>query len=278
MKLYRGIVVDNADPNKSGRVKVRIFELHGLPSDTEVIDGTPNENLTQTPDDKLPWAEVMQPIDFYGFSKAEKTSVDSFAKSIDGKGSKSGAKTIEYAEKNPGTGYNRIIHIGTWVYCILDNDNPNLPIVIGSLATNTEYTQSKAMRVYDSISGHYEEFNDETGDIIIHNKNSNELILGNDYTGINASQKLNIYSKESTNLHTDDSLNAYTAKDLNATISGSRTDKITGSWSTEAQSATHKTTADTAIEAANINAKAQAQVSIEANALIKIKGSMIMLG
>ena len=278
MKLYRGIVVDNVDPNKSGRVKVRIFELHGLPSDTEMLDGTPSENLTQTPDDKLPWAEVMQPIDFYGFSKDSKTSVDSFAKSIDGKGSKSAAKTIEYAEKNPGTGYNRIIHIGTWVYCILDNDNPNYPIIIGTMASNNEYSKSKAMRVYDSISGHYEEFNDETGDIIIHNKNSNELILGNDITALNASQKLNIYSKESTNLHTDDSLNAYTAKDLNTTTKGSKTDKITGSWSSEAQSATHKTTADMGFEGANINVKAQAQISIEANAMVKVKGSMIMLG
>lgn len=43
-KLYRGIVVDNNDPDKYGRVRVKIFGL--------------NEHEAN---DNLPWAEVMQP-------------------------------------------------------------------------------------------------------------------------------------------------------------------------------------------------------------------------
>lgn len=46
-KFYRGIVVDNNDPEKYGRVKVKIFGL--------------NEHEAN---DNLPWAEVMQPCGF----------------------------------------------------------------------------------------------------------------------------------------------------------------------------------------------------------------------
>lgn len=279
MKFYRGIVIDNIDPNKSGRVKVRIFELHGLPDNTELIDGKPNENLQSVTDDNLPWAEVMQPIDFMGFSEQEKESTESFALSIDGTGSKSGKKTIEYTDKNPGTGYNRIMQIGTWVYCVLDNDNPNFPIVIGSLAANNEYTQSSAYRVYDSPKGHYEEFNDETGDIIIHNKNSNELILGNETTAINASQKFNLYAKDSINSHTDGKIQTYAEGDIQVISKGAKTEKIQSSYSIESQDFNLKAQTNTAVEAnSQVNIKGNSQIQIESNGVVQVKGSMIMLG
>lgn len=279
MKFYRGIVVDNADPKQSGRCKVRIFELHGLPQDAELLDGTPSADLTSIEDDKLPWAEVMQPIDFMGFSKQEKKCPESFAASIDGTGSKSGAKTIEYADKNPGTGYNRIIGIGTWVYCVLDNDNPNYPIIIGAMSAQGEYTTSKAHRVYDSEGGQYEEFNDSTGNIIIHNSNASELVIGKDSTYLNSSNKLQTYSKELIASHTDGNRKDFTKSDYTETIQGSKKSKITSSCELESQQTTLKSQANTAIEAqSQLSLKGTSQATLESSGTTNIKGSIIMIG
>ena len=46
-KIYRGVVVDNKDPEKYGRVRVKLFGLN----ENEAIDN-------------LPWAEVVQPNGF----------------------------------------------------------------------------------------------------------------------------------------------------------------------------------------------------------------------
>ena len=57
MKLngfYRGVVEDNDDPEKAGRVRVRIFGIH-----TEKINKTEIEGI---PIDELPWAEPCLPI------------------------------------------------------------------------------------------------------------------------------------------------------------------------------------------------------------------------
>ena len=279
MKFYRGIVVDNADPKQSGRCKVRIFELHGLPSDTELLDGTPSAELTAIEDDKLPWAEVMQPIDFSGFSKQEKKCPESFASSIDGTGSKSGKATIEYADKNPGTGYNRIIEIGTWVYCVLDNDNPNYPIVIGSMASTGEYTPSKAHRVYDSTSGHYEEFNDTTGSIILHNANASEIVIGSESMQLNSSNKLQIYSNNDFLSHSDGNRKDFTKGDNTQTIQGSTKQKITKSLETEAQSITQKAQSNATIEAqSQLSLKGTSQTTLESSGTTNIKGSIIMIG
>lgn len=81
LKFYRGIVVDNNDPEKYGRVRVKLFGLN---------DHEANDNL--------PWAEVMQPT---------------------------GIGLIS------GVGLSAILKQGTWVYVILEENNPEKPIVIG---------------------------------------------------------------------------------------------------------------------------------------------------
>lgn len=52
--FYRGVVEDNNDPKKAGRVRVRIFGLH-----TEKLIKTETEGI---PVDELPWAEPCFPI------------------------------------------------------------------------------------------------------------------------------------------------------------------------------------------------------------------------
>jgi len=92
MKMFRGVIEDNNDPLKIGRVRVRIFGLH-----------TPNNENTGAPfnfiDSKdLPWAEVIGGTEFGLIS---------------------------------GIGLSNILKQGTWVWVVLDHDNVNKPIIIG---------------------------------------------------------------------------------------------------------------------------------------------------
>ena len=273
LKLLRGIVVDNVDTTNSGRVKVRIFELHGLNPNT--IQGE-NKTLTMS-DDELPWAEVMQPIDFIGFNSQSPQDSESFAKSIDGKGSKSGSKTITHSGKKPGTGYNRILAIGTWVFCLLDEGNPNKPVVIGTIAAKGEYTLSEAYRVYDSQSGHYEEFNDKTGEIIIHNRNGNELVFDTN-TNINSNSKFNSYSKGDYNIHTDSNSNKFVSSNETVTIKGNQTSTISGNQSNTI-SGNQTNTISGNLESksqGNINLQGS-MVNVKSDGTIMVKGSMLML-
>lgn len=53
--FYRGVVEDNNDPKKMGRVLVRIFGIHG-------------KNIEDSPTDTLEWCEVAVPVAFGGIS------------------------------------------------------------------------------------------------------------------------------------------------------------------------------------------------------------------
>ena len=90
MKLYRGVVEENVDPEKIGRVKVRIYGLH-----TENVTGF-NSVLTKD----LPWAQVMGGNQFGLIG---------------------------------GVGISSVLRQGTWVWVILEEENPNKPIVIGTV-------------------------------------------------------------------------------------------------------------------------------------------------
>lgn len=120
--LYRGVVEDNNSPTKDGRVKVRVFGIH---TDDIVTDN-------------LPWAEVMQGIDFIG----------------------------------SGLGKNTMIEIGTWVFCMLDHDNKEMPIVIGSISAHNDInTKSNPLnQVTETVSGHLIEIDDNSGNERIHIK------------------------------------------------------------------------------------------------------------
>ena len=68
------------------------------------IFGIHSSNKNEVKTEHLPWAEVMQSTAF-GFSS--------------------------------GVGFSSIPNIGTWVFVILDHDNPNMPIVIGAISGNS---------------------------------------------------------------------------------------------------------------------------------------------
>ena len=193
LHLYRGIVVNNNDPKKGGRCQVKIFELHGMPEtfsegNYPTFNGNQDENATQVNNDDLPWAEVMQPIDFIGYFNANHFDKSEMQK-MQTNGMSASPVTRELrptsGDKNNGFGYNRILEVGTWVFCILDFDNPNYPIIIGTVASNGEYANTTSpthKRFYQSTSGHFESWNDTPGNenIILHHRTGSEVELAAD--------------------------------------------------------------------------------------------------
>jgi len=93
MKFYRAVVEDNNDPLKCARVKVRIYGIH-----TKNNENSGEFSNVKTSD--LPWAEIMGDNTFGLIS---------------------------------GVGLSNVLRNGTWVWVVLDNDNPNKPIVIGTI-------------------------------------------------------------------------------------------------------------------------------------------------
>jgi len=94
MKLWRAVVEDNKDPLEISRVRVRIYGIHT--PDNENISGKFNVVKSS----ELPWAEIMGGTDFGLLG---------------------------------GIGLSTVLQQGTWVWVILDHDNPNMPIVVGTI-------------------------------------------------------------------------------------------------------------------------------------------------
>jgi hypothetical protein len=87
--FYKGVIEDNNDPLQMGRVRVRILGLH-------------SDNLIDTPTSTLPWASIVQPLSFGGFSS--------------------------------GIGISSIPIQGTWVWCFVDFNDTNDIVVIGAIS------------------------------------------------------------------------------------------------------------------------------------------------
>lgn len=273
MKLYRGIVTNNSDPKNAGRVQVRLFELHGVPDNLQVSPTEEGANVT--PNSDLPWAEVIQPIDFIGFSSTQKTIKGSSAPSVDGTGTASESNQTQ--DYKSGNGYNRIIDVGVWVFCILENGNPSKPLVLGTIASQNEYTNSSASRVYDSPTGHYEEFNDTDGKILIHNRNGNEILINDDFN-LNSNAKLKIYSKTDTLSHSDANRKEYTKSNKTDTIDGNYELTLKGNSTNTIQGNLENTVSGNLTQSITGNITVQgAMITETSNGVFKLSGSMIML-
>lgn len=123
--LYRAEVLDNEDPDRYFRVKLKIF-------------GVNDEGTTK---DTAVWAEVMQ-------------------------GTTPGLNT--------GIGICDVLKVGTMVWCLLENNDPNKPVVIGVLTgkgdesdalAGTKYLHARSL--YTS-SGHKIVIDDSEGDEFIY--------------------------------------------------------------------------------------------------------------
>ena len=117
MKLFRAVVEDNNDPLKIGRVKVRIFGLHTQNNE----NSAEKFNTIKTAD--LPWAEVMGGTDFGLIS---------------------------------GIGLSTVIKQGTWVWVTLNQNDPNKPIIIGTIIgttkTRKKYSEGEGFNDKDDVN------------------------------------------------------------------------------------------------------------------------------
>ena len=93
--LYRGVIEDNNDPLQIKRVQVRIFGIH-----TENNENS-SDNFEFIKTSELPWAEVMGGTDLGLIG---------------------------------GKGLSSVLQKGTWVWVILENNDPNKPVIIGTIA------------------------------------------------------------------------------------------------------------------------------------------------
>jgi len=109
MKMYRGVVEDNNDPLNVGRVKVRIFGLHT--QDNENTSSPKNGKFGIIKSSDLVWAEVNGPTSFGLVS---------------------------------GVGVSSVLLQGTWVRVILENDNPNKPVVFGTISGTSQQRKKYA--------------------------------------------------------------------------------------------------------------------------------------
>lgn len=93
--LKRGVVEDNNHPDKNGMVKVRIFGVH-----TENNENSTVSAFEKIATSELPWAEVSGGTGFGLVS---------------------------------GKGLTSVLKKGTWVWVILEDNDPNKPVVIGTI-------------------------------------------------------------------------------------------------------------------------------------------------
>ena len=164
--LYRAVVEDNVDPDKLGRVRVRIFGLH---SEENENSGNPFEFVKT---DQLPWAEVMNSVGLVG-----------------------------------GVGLSTVLRQGTWVWVILENNDPNKPIVIGSIIGKVSVPGEG---VYDSGKG----FSDPDGEYPFVSRGSES-----DLNRLARSEKHSEqYYDKTTNVPYANPDQNVTSKDLDSTI------------------------------------------------------------
>jgi len=116
MKLYKAVVEDNKDPLESSRVRVRVFGVH---TEKNEHSGVPFNFISST---DLPWSEVVGGTSF----------------GLVG-----------------GIGISNILQQGTWVWVFFENDNPNKPVVIGTVCgqnkTRTAYTGGEGFNDVDEV-------------------------------------------------------------------------------------------------------------------------------
>lgn len=121
-KPLRGIVEDNQDPEKIGRVRVRIYGVHSFETD--------GDESVQT--EHLPWAEIIGPTTF---------------------------------GLNGNVGGSSVLLVGTWVWCFLEQEDPNRPIVMGVCTGGGDLSKSAKGDTSDPIiAGKNSGINAEAGE------------------------------------------------------------------------------------------------------------------
>jgi uncharacterized protein involved in type VI secretion and phage assembly len=206
MELYRGIVEDNLDPLKIGRVRVRIIGLHS----------TEQGDFSHVKTEHLPWSEIMGGTQFGLIA---------------------------------GVGCSSILRIGTWVWVTLDHENPNKPIIIGTIIGNNTTTSGGAKRTGSDM---HELAQDSYTYVQTIETDSGHLMTLDD-TPQNENIKLTHRTGSSILIDKDGNIFVNGVANIQYDIAGNATWNIAGNQTTNVQGATNHTTAgDTTVNAANI--------------------------
>lgn len=266
MKLYRGVVVDNNDPTRSGRVRVQIPSLHGPiemigPKNTKFTEedkkNTEDKFSPEFKKDNAIWAEVMHGIDYTGFFNTDGYSGNYINKNVSKEGNQSKTPRNIKRTKGPkigGFGNNIILEIGTKVFCLFEEDDDTFqnPIVIGTIASYNEINENSSpycKRVYNSTSGNLEVWDDTPGkeSIIIRHRTGSEteyapngnieiestkdistVVSNNVSTNIGQNNDLKIQGNNTHNISGNEIIN----------INGTKTDTISSTYKISANGGT----------------------------------------
>lgn len=87
---------------------------------------------------------------------------------------------------NNGVGISSALQVGTWVWCFLDHDNPNNPVIVGTIIDKGDFHSSAAgqygkMQTIHTASGHLIELGDAGGDskIVITHSAGTKITIDN---------------------------------------------------------------------------------------------------
>jgi uncharacterized protein involved in type VI secretion and phage assembly len=213
MNLYRAVVEDNNDPEKYGRVRVRIIGVH--PESTSGSFGSVTAS-------DLPWAEVMGGTAFGLVS---------------------------------GVGVSSVLRKGTWVWVVLNEDNPNKPIVVGVVIAKQSGKKSggfsdpdgkypkagretrsdmhplldskyQTLSVLETESGHVIELDDTSGDerVKVTHKSGSSILIGPDGTiTVNSVKDINYSAAANSTWNIGGNLNITTGGSQTVSNGGAHT-------------------------------------------------------
>jgi len=238
-RMLRGVVVDNNDPKKMGRVKVRITELHGQSQQTsnynyEITSGEQKNSSGSISDEDCLWCEVMQPITFSGYAPKPKNEGKEI-KSAKLSGTSDNSETYkDYQfnnEKMPGIGQNTCIPIDTWVFVQLMFGNEQSPIVVGTCASKGEYNElctPGTPRVYMDSNGNIEEWSLENNSITWRHNSGSQMRFKDDnmYSDVVGNKYTSVQGEFTT--HTDSNENHRVGANYDVKVSGEHTRLVEG--------------------------------------------------
>ena len=165
------------------------------------ILGIHANDTVNVPTNTLPWAMSMNPL-MYGF--------------------------------NQGTGMSSIAQIGTWVWCIFDNGDVNIPVIVGAIVGGNDINNRARGDAYTKVhtiqtkNNHIIEIDDSTDNIRLLHSNGSELLITPDTFVINAVGNTSILTKGNTNISTTGTTDITSTGNITANTSGNLSSTIGG--------------------------------------------------
>lgn len=237
LRLLRGIVVNNKSPDHDGRVQVFLPTLY---EDAKLKD---QEFL-----DNLPWSEIMAPLYFKGLDTEIGNQVRNDYLKVKLEKSNQGRNVIkpaemkvdDYLDKDSGQGICVVPQVGATVFCFLEDDDDNRPIVIGSVIGEQQYTNISSpdnSNTLHTTSGHLIEIDDTKDNerIHIHHKSGTDIEIQHDGT-------VDIGNAKDVNIITLGNISKFCNQNVDSRVKGNKTLNIEKDYNRTCNQNTTETT------------------------------------